>query len=295
MSICFYKPQEIYALTALERNMGTTFKRVSAPTQAEIVEAGCNDAAKALDNIPQQLIERFRSGAEEVLKEKDAVSALAAALAVISGCTKVSNRSLMTSREGYSTYMISKTDEEIRGKSFAYVLIKKIIGDDEGEKAISKITFTKDKKVGGFLFFSFSIVLGLMYLYFCFAQKGLCFDLESKYDPMIEENWHNTKSLTMVKLDELPELEADVSGGFGGGGRGRGGFGGGRGGDRNGGGRFGGDRRGGDRRGGGGGFGGGRGGRGGFGGGRGGERNGGGEKRRFGGDGGSANKRVKFD
>lgn len=46
ISICFYKPQEIYALTALERNMGGTFRRVSAPTQAEIVEAGTEDAAK---------------------------------------------------------------------------------------------------------------------------------------------------------------------------------------------------------------------------------------------------------
>jgi hypothetical protein len=43
--------------------------------------------------------------------------------------------------------MISKTDEEIRGKSFVYVLIKKIIGDDKAEQAISKIAFTKDRKV----------------------------------------------------------------------------------------------------------------------------------------------------
>ena len=43
--------------------------------------------------------------------------------------------------------LISKTDDEIRGKSFVYVLMKKVIGDDEAEKAISKITFTKDKKV----------------------------------------------------------------------------------------------------------------------------------------------------
>ena len=52
-----------------------------------------------MDVVPPVLIEKFRKGAEEVLKTKDAVSALAAALAVISGCTKVSQRSLMTSRE----------------------------------------------------------------------------------------------------------------------------------------------------------------------------------------------------
>jgi hypothetical protein len=78
---------------------GTKFKRVGAPTSADIVEASTNDAARSLDGIPPQLIEKFRSGAEEVLKTKDAVSALAAALAVISGCTKVTQRSLLTSRE----------------------------------------------------------------------------------------------------------------------------------------------------------------------------------------------------
>ena len=54
---------------------------------------------RMLDAVSPDLIEKFRKGAEEVLETKDAVSALAAALAVISGCTKVTNRSLMTSRE----------------------------------------------------------------------------------------------------------------------------------------------------------------------------------------------------
>lgn len=52
-----------------------------------------------MENIPKELVEKFRTGAEEVLKTRDAVSALAAALAVISGCTKVTERSLLTSRE----------------------------------------------------------------------------------------------------------------------------------------------------------------------------------------------------
>ena len=54
---------------------------------------------RALDDVHPTLIEKFRQGAEAVLKNKDAVSALAAALAVISGNTKISNRSLLSSRE----------------------------------------------------------------------------------------------------------------------------------------------------------------------------------------------------
>ena len=46
VSICFYKPQESNALLQLERNTGTKFKRVGAPTSADIVEASTIDAVK---------------------------------------------------------------------------------------------------------------------------------------------------------------------------------------------------------------------------------------------------------
>ncbi|RNA12813.1 nucleolar RNA helicase 2-like, partial [Brachionus plicatilis] len=195
--VCFYKHTELNALLAVERNTGTKFKRVGAPTSVDIVEASTNDAAKSLDTVAPEMIEKFRSGAEEVLKSKDAINALAAALAVISGCTKMTQRSLLTSKENYTTYMLSKPDEEIRGKSFAYAILKKIIGEENGENAINKIVFTKDK-------------------------QGLVFDVSSEYDDLIQEKWFNTKSLELKPVTELPEIEEDVrqSGGFRGGDRG---------------------------------------------------------------------------
>ena len=83
-----------------------------------------------------------------------------------------------------TTYMITKTDEEIRGKSFVYVIMKKILGDDAAEKAIQQIRFTKDK-------------------------KGLVFDVSSECDDLILEKWFNTKSLEMKIIEELPELEEE--------------------------------------------------------------------------------------
>jgi ATP-dependent RNA helicase DDX21 len=187
VSICFYKPQEQWGIASLERLTGTKFRRISAPTASEIVDASTTDATKALDGVNPKLIEKFRAGAEEILKTKDAVNALAAALAVISGNTKISNRSLLSSRENMTTYMISKTDEEIRGKSFVYVIMKKILGDDKAEKAIQQIRFTKDK-------------------------KGLVFDVMSECDDEILEKWFNTKSLEMNIIEELPELEEERGG-----------------------------------------------------------------------------------
>jgi ATP-dependent RNA helicase DDX21 len=263
VSVCFFKPQESWALNTLERNTGVKFKRIGAPTSSEIVESSINDAVKALDIVTEDLIERFRHGAESVLKTKDAVTALAAALAVISGCTKMTNRSLLSSKEGQTTYMLSKSDEEIRGKSFVYVIMKKMLGEEQGEQAVHKICFTKDK-------------------------KALVFDVSSEFDSVIEEKWFNTRSLEMKKVTELPELEEErQSGGGGGGGRFGGRGGGGRGGGRG----FGGDRNGG--RGGGRGFGG----RSGGGGGRDGGRSGGfgGNKRKFDNASEASNKRTRFD
>ncbi len=223
---------------------------------------------RSLDTVADELIEKFRSGAEEILKNREAVSALAAALAVISGCTKVTQRSLLTSKENMTTYLLCKTDEEIRGKSFVYVIMKKMIGDDKAEAAIQRICFTKDR-------------------------KGLVFDVASEYDDLIQEKWYNTKALELKALKELPELEEEKGGFSGGGGRSggdrRGGFG-----NGGGGGRFG-NRQGGGR----GDF---RGGRGGRGGGFGANRNGSGgddsNKRKFDRVAASntpTNKRIKFD
>jgi len=183
----------------------------------------------------------------------------------------VTNRSLLSSREGLTTYILSKSDEEIRGKSFVYVVMKKMLGEEQGETAVQKICFTKDK-------------------------KSLVFDVSSEFDAVIEEKWFNTRSLEMKKVTELPELEEETGRGSGGGGGygGGGGRGGNRFGNRRGGGgggfgggdrnkrSFGGGGRGGrDNDGGGGGFGGGF----------------GGNKRKF--DSASAaagvNKRTKFE
>lgn len=54
---------------------------------------------RSLDTVPEELIERFSAGAENILKSKNPVAALAAALAVISGCTEVKQRSLLSGRE----------------------------------------------------------------------------------------------------------------------------------------------------------------------------------------------------
>ena len=70
-----------------------------------------------------------------------------------------------------STYMISKPDEEIRGKSVVFAVMKKIIGENEVESAINRIAFTKDKKVSGMMWTK----LGFTNLLTKFVSKESCF------------------------------------------------------------------------------------------------------------------------
>jgi hypothetical protein len=128
-------------------------------------------------------------------------------------------------KQGYTTYVLTKTDEdEIRGKSFAFSIIKRMLGEEQGDAAISHITFAKDR-------------------------KSLVFDLPAYHDETISTQWYNTKGLEMKALavgDAMPELDEATAGGAGNGGSGgrggsRGGFGGGRGGGGRGGSSSGGD------------------------------------------------------
>ncbi len=70
---------------------------------------------------------------------------------ILTGATQpvpVSTQSILTQREGFTTYILTKYDDEIRGKSFAFVIIKRILGEEEGDAAVSHLKFTQDRKVG---------------------------------------------------------------------------------------------------------------------------------------------------
>ena len=54
---------------------------------------------------------------------------------------------LFNSTDICTTYMLTKFDDEIRGKSFAFVIIKSILDEEECDAAVSHLKFTKDRKV----------------------------------------------------------------------------------------------------------------------------------------------------
>ncbi|KAL5018873.1 hypothetical protein ScPMuIL_004595 [Solemya velum] len=214
--LCFYKPQEENSLNWVAKTARINFKKIGAPTTKDIIKTSATDAAKSLETVPEETLQYFRDSAEKLLANREPVDVLSAALAIISGSTKIVSRSLISSSQGYTTYIFS-TNMELRGTGYVWRSLEKQIPDDK--EKIMRMRMCKDKTC-------------------------VVFDLPSELDQLIEEKWTDGKFDTLKKATELPELlESASRGGFNGpsngyqGGRGfqGGGFRGGRGNSRGGG------------------------------------------------------------
>merc|ERR1712127_477523 len=114
----------------------------------QLDQAAVDAAVAQIEDVSKDLINTFKAAAQKCVKKhnNDPVVPFAAALAVMTGATKVITTSILTQREGFTTYSLTKYDDEIRGKSFAFVIIKRILGEEEGDAAVSHLKFTQDRK-----------------------------------------------------------------------------------------------------------------------------------------------------
>lgn len=136
-------------------------------------DAGLKKALKQIEDVSEEVAEEFKSAVEQLSQEhdNDLTGPMASALAVLSGATKSKGssgggdgKSLLTDRDGYTTYILTKNDGEIRGKSFAFSIVKRMLGEEEGDAAISHITFTADKLVISIYFIFFQLFNKLFFL-----------------------------------------------------------------------------------------------------------------------------------
>uniref|UniRef100_J3SD19 RNA helicase n=1 Tax=Crotalus adamanteus TaxID=8729 RepID=J3SD19_CROAD len=180
LCICFYQRREDYQLKQVEQKAGITFKRVGVPTATDIIKASSKDAIRSLDSVPPSAIDYFRQSAEQLIEEKGAVEALAAALAHISGATSIEQRSLLNSDVGYVT-MILQCSVEMHATGYAWRGLKEQLGEDIDNK-ISRMCFLKGK-------------------------MGVCFDIPKAELNKIKETWQNTRRWELSVATELPDLE----------------------------------------------------------------------------------------
>uniref|UniRef100_A0A8C3LQV6 RNA helicase n=1 Tax=Chrysolophus pictus TaxID=9089 RepID=A0A8C3LQV6_CHRPC len=141
--ICFYQRREEDLLKQVEQKAGITFRRIGVPSATDIIKASSDDAKKCLDAVPPSAIDYFRQSARELIEEKGAVDALAAALAHISGASSIQQRSLLNSTAGFVT-MVLQCSIEMRSMSYAWRGLKEQLGEEIDGK-ISAMRFLKGK------------------------------------------------------------------------------------------------------------------------------------------------------
>ncbi|ELU03439.1 hypothetical protein CAPTEDRAFT_52524, partial [Capitella teleta] len=206
--VLFYKYGSEYEVQRVERTAGFKFRRVGAPSRNEIIDAAARDARLVLATVPEETLGHFRESAKLLIEEKGGVDAVAAALAVITGNTEMKSRSLLTSKEGFTTYVFTSTNE-IKSMGYFWSAMERQLPSEIKDK-VRAPRMQKD-------------------------QMGCVFDLPSDVDALVENYWQDSEYHTLNVATELPEMEdAPVRSGYGGGGYGGGGggYGGGRGGFR---------------------------------------------------------------
>ncbi|CAF2841243.1 unnamed protein product [Rotaria sp. Silwood2] len=180
--ICLYKLNQSRDLKRVEIEAGINFTRIEPPRTEDVLSASSADAAKALDSVTDAAKAHFREAAEKILETCDAVDALSAALACISGTTSIVSRSLLTKKENYTTYMLSVTDE-LKGAGLVFTMLRKCFGEDFDAKGnCSQVAFTKD-------------------------YRNAVFDIPSELDEKLQICWKDSPRIQMKPITELPQLD----------------------------------------------------------------------------------------
>jgi ATP-dependent RNA helicase DDX21 len=117
--VLFYKPNEEHELGYVEQRAGIQFKRIGPPSARDVIKACAQDAVRTLDTVKPAALECFRQLADQLTKERNVVDVLAAALAIISGNAELKQRSLLSSREGFTTFLF-QTNVEMKQLGYAW-------------------------------------------------------------------------------------------------------------------------------------------------------------------------------
>ncbi|CAF0956058.1 unnamed protein product, partial [Adineta ricciae] len=138
--------------------------------------------SRALDSVTDAAKAHFREAAEKILETRDALDALSAALACISGTTHIVPRSLLTKKENYTTYMLTVTDE-LKGPGLVFVMLRKCFGEDFDAKGkCSQVAFTPD-------------------------YRSAVFDIPSELDEQLQSYWKDSPRIQMKAIEKLPPLD----------------------------------------------------------------------------------------
>ena len=204
MSVLLCGPRKAPLVTMIERSAKLKFDRISAPQPNDLAAASAAEACKKVRAVRPAVAALFTDQARKLLEDEqskggdgnDAIAALAAAIACIAGHGDIAARSMLTSREGYTTVAF-KANAHVRSASYVFSALRRILGE-AGTEQVHRMTLRKD-------------------------GYGAVFDMPcAQADALLNDAGARAG---FVPCDELPELVVKPTTPNGGGGGGRGGYG----------------------------------------------------------------------
>ena len=141
-------PRDRNTLQAIERSTGNSFEWLSAPNPTSLLKTAAQTAAADAGGVDGDVVRLFEGAAAELLaaKEGDATAAVAAALALASGTTRLPPpRSLFTHQDGYATSHATMRSA-VPNTGFVWGAIRKLLpeGACEGVDNVRLVKLTAD-------------------------------------------------------------------------------------------------------------------------------------------------------
>ncbi|CAH1426326.1 unnamed protein product [Lactuca virosa] len=152
-AILMFTNSQRRTVKSLERDVGCHFEFVSPPAVEDVLESSAQQVVATLAGVHRESIEFFTPTAEKLIEEQGA-SALAAALAQLSGFSKPpSSRSLITHEQGWTTLQLTRDPTLSRGFMSART-VTGFLADVYSTAAdeLGKIHIIADERVQGAVF-----------------------------------------------------------------------------------------------------------------------------------------------
>ncbi|CAD7947515.1 unnamed protein product [Amoebophrya sp. A120] len=144
VSIIFYSRSDEYMIRILKRKLGIEMQRVGPPQPFDIVKSAAKDSTRFLDSIHQDNVEAFLDQAKQMIEERGAEQALAAAMAGLTGYTKrVQGRSLLSSFQDCTCLKLT-SNKPIEATSKGFFLLRQFFDKSLTEDKIKGMTLCAD-------------------------------------------------------------------------------------------------------------------------------------------------------
>ncbi|CBY16445.1 unnamed protein product, partial [Oikopleura dioica] len=176
--ICLYKPKQAYQLKQVENVAGFKFEHRGPVSAVELEEAAAKDVKRQIAKLPEKSSARFLEIAREMIaeaeeeEESSTEKLLASAIAIMSGVTDSTSRSLISGKKGFQTWQMSVSFE----MNNQYLIFKLL------EKGISEKARVEARNVRVFM-----------------DRMGAAFDLPTTMTNEVSEKWNDSDKFQLKR------------------------------------------------------------------------------------------------